>query len=105
MDEGWRKTQGQSRMDIPETLAALGTQDTGRRSEKTQGQSRMNNPETLGTQETVRMLEKTKGQSRMDNPESVSLDCPFLIALGFSLTFVPCLVFPMLPVSLWIVHS
>ena len=29
----------------------------------------------------------------------VSLDCPFLIALRYSLTFI-CLVYPMLPVSL-----
>ena len=47
-------------MDNPETLATLGTQDTGRRETK-QGQSRMDNPETLttlGTQDTGRRQTK-----------------------------------------------
>jgi hypothetical protein len=44
--------------------------------------------------------------SCVPNVTSVSLDCPFLIAVRFSLTFiyclryVLCLVYPMLPVSL-----
>ena len=45
-------------MDTPETLATLGTQDTGQRLEKTEGAiSRMDTPETLatlGTQDTGR---------------------------------------------------
>ena len=52
-------------MDIPEKLATLGTQDTGRRQPK-QGQSRMDNPEkltTLGTQDTGRR-QTNQGQSR-----------------------------------------
>jgi hypothetical protein len=49
----------------PETLVALGTQDTGQRLEKTQGKSRVGNPETLvtlATQDTGQRLEKTQGQ-------------------------------------------
>jgi hypothetical protein len=51
---------GQSRMDNPEKLASLGSQDKGRK--QTKGQSRMDNPEklaSLGTQDTGR--KQTKG--------------------------------------------
>ena len=52
-------------MGIPETPAALTTQDTGQRLEKNQGKSRVGNPETLATlatQDTGQKLEKTQGQ-------------------------------------------
>ena len=37
-DKGYRKPKGQSRMDNPETVITLGTQDTGQRLEKTKGE-------------------------------------------------------------------
>ena len=55
-----KKTEGQSRMNNPETLVTLVTQDT-------EGQSRMNNPEilvTLVTQDTQRRKTKHKSTAQ-----------------------------------------
>ena len=61
-----RKQKGQPRMDNPETLAALDTQDTEQRQTK-QGATRTDNPETLATldtQDTGQRQTKQKTQHR-----------------------------------------
>ena len=55
-------------MDNPETLATLGTQDTGQRLEKTKGTIKNGQPNWQHWAHKTG-LEKTKGTIKNDNPE------------------------------------
>jgi hypothetical protein len=64
-DKDYRKPKGQSRMDNPETVTTLGTQDTGQRLQKSKGaikngQSR--NGDNIGyTRHRTKVTEKQRG--------------------------------------------
>jgi hypothetical protein len=69
----------------PETLATLGTQNTGQRVEKTKGTIKIENPEiltTLGTESTGQREKKTKKTSKNGQHRSTDNN------VWFSLPFV-----------------
>ena len=73
------KTKGQSKMDSPEKLATLGTQDEGAiKNEQSRETGNIGYTRRRGNQKwTIQRnwqhwVHKTKGQSKMDNPEKLA---------------------------------
>ena len=68
VNKRWRKPKGQSRMDNPEKLATLGTQDTRQRLEKTKGTIKNGQSRETGNIGYTRYRTKVRENQR-DNQE------------------------------------
>ena len=68
VNKRWRKPKGQSRMDNPEKLATLGTQDTRQRLEKTKGTIKNGQSRETGNIGYTRYKTKVR-ENQKDNQE------------------------------------